>query len=404
MKRHSILLKITIFFLIAFIATTALFKVMYDHEFTSVRENLRVHYHHVAMSVMRWRFGGGTQELLMKELKKQNIQIIEDTDVYDDIITEDRFDSVMCAKGEFDLYEKDGVRYIIAPSSVGEMILKDMATKPIDVYYVLWLYLAFVLVLFTLFLSILISLYPLKHLLIQIREFGEGKMELDLKSTRKDEIAEVSNEFDKAVNKMKAMMNSRAIFIRNITHELKTPVTKGQLSLEFLEPSRTKEILSNVFTRLNLLMREFLQIENVTSCDCEIHKKNYNLVDILDNAVDLLFLEPGSVKNDISNQKIEADFELMSIVFKNLVDNGIKYSEDNNVFVESTDQGLSFCSKGEEMKHPLEYYIQPFTTCDMNMEDSFGLGLYIVYYILIKHGFSFSYSHKDGINSFIIHL
>jgi len=163
----------------------------------------------------------------------------------------------MCAKGEFDLYDKDVFRYIIASSSVGEMMLIDLASKPLDVFYVWWLYIAFVLVLFALFLSILFSLYPLKHLLLQIREFGEGKMELDLKSSRKDEIAEVSNEFDKAVNKMKAMMNSRAIFLRNITHELKTPVTKGQLSLEFLEPSRTKEILGNVFNRLKLMMSEF---------------------------------------------------------------------------------------------------------------------------------------------------
>lgn len=404
MRHNSILIKISLFFIIALIAMTALFKIMYDHEFTSVRENLRVHYHHVAMSVMRWRFGGESKEQLLHALEKDHIQIISDPELYEDIITEEKFDTVYCAKGEFDLYEKDGFRYIIAPSSVGEMIFKDLKSEPVDVYYVWWLYWGFVIVLFALFLSIAISIYPLKHLQTQIRRFGEGEMNLDLASDRKDEIAEVSNEFDKAVNKIQAMMNSRAIFLRNITHELKTPVTKGQLSLEFLEPSRTKEILNDVFVRLNLLMREFLQIENVTSCDCHVDKKHYHLIDILDNAVDLLFLEPGSIEHNLSSQSIEADFDLMSIVFKNLIDNGIKYSNDGQVFLHMQGNRLAFCSHGEEMKHPLEYYVQPFTKCDMNMEDSFGLGLYIIYYILIKHGFSFSYAYKEGLNSFIIEL
>ncbi|MDQ1268005.1 MAG: two-component system, OmpR family, sensor kinase [Campylobacterota bacterium] len=383
---------------------TVLFKMMYDYEFISVKENLKVHYHKVAKSVMLWHIGKDTKEQLLENLKKQNIEIVSDKKLYDDIVGLKKFESISCGMQNFDLYEKDNYRYMITPQNTGELLLKDLRTEPINVYYTWWLYGAFVLVLLALFLSIAISIYPLKHLQLQIRRFGEGDMDLDLASMRKDEIAEVSNEFDKAVSKIKEMMNSRAIFLRNITHELKTPITKGQLSLEFLEPSRTKEILTNVFMRLNLLTREFVQIENVTACDCQINKKNYHLADILDNAVDLLFLEPGSIEHNIDNRKVEVDFELMSIVFKNLLDNGIKYSSDASVFVNLNKDELSFCSRGKEMENSLEYYIQPFTKCDVNTQESFGLGLYIVYYILDKHGFTLSYSHENGLNRFIIHL
>lgn len=383
---------------------TVLFKMMYDYEFISVKENLKVHYHKVAKSVMLWHIGKDTKEQLLENLKKQNIEIVSDKKLYEDIFKQKKFESISCGMQNFDLYEKDNYRYMITPQNTGELLLKDLRTEPINVYYTWWLYGAFVLVLFALFLSIAISIYPLKHLQLQIRRFGEGEMDLDLASDRKDEIAEVSNEFDRAVSKIKGMMNSRAIFLRNITHELKTPITKGQLSLEFLEPSRTKEILTNVFMRLNLLTREFVQIENVTACDCQINKNSYHLADILDSAVDLLFLELGSIEHNIDNRSIEVDFELMSIVFKNLLDNGIKYSDNGTVFVDLEKDELSFCSVGEEMENSLEYYIQPFTRCDVNMQDSFGLGLYIVYYILDKHGFTLSYKHENGINSFVIHL
>lgn len=383
---------------------TVLFKMMYDYEFISVKENLKVHYHKVAKSVMLWHIGKDTKEQLLENLKNQNIEIVSDEKLYQNILSREKFDTISCGMQNFYLYEIENFRYMITPENTGSLLLKDLIAEPIDVNYMWLLYGAFVLVLFALFLSIAISIYPLKHLQLQIRRFGEGEMDLDLASDRKDEIAEVSNEFDKAVGKIKGMMNSRAIFLRNITHELKTPITKGQLSLEFLEDSRTKEILTNVFMRLNLLTREFVQIENVTACDCQINKNSYHLADILDNAVDLLFLESGSIKHNIDNRRVEVDFELMSIVFKNLLDNGIKYSSDTSVFVNLNEDELSFCSKGDEMENSLEYYIQPFTKCDVNTQESFGLGLYIVYYILDKHGMRLSYKHKEGLNCFIIHL
>ena len=64
-----------------------------------------------------------------------------------------------------------------------------------------WLYGAFIAIMIILFLSIAISLYPLKHLQQQIRRFGEGEIDIDFTSTRKDEIAEVSNEFNKSAKK-----------------------------------------------------------------------------------------------------------------------------------------------------------------------------------------------------------
>jgi two-component system OmpR family sensor kinase len=377
---------------------------MYDYEFISVKENLKVHYHKVAKSVMLWHIGKDTYKQLLENLENQNIEIVDNERLYQKVLSQKKFDTISCGMQNFYLYEIGSFRYMITPENTGSLLLKDLIAEPIDVNYMWLLYGAFVLVLFTLFLSIAISIYPLKHLQLQIRRFGEGEMDLDLASDRKDEIAEVSNEFDKAVGKIKGMMNSRAIFLRNITHELKTPITKGQLSLEFLEDSRTKEILTNVFMRLNLLTREFVQIENVTACDCQINKKSYHLADIFDNAVDLLFLEPESINHNIDNRRVEVDFELMSIVFKNLLDNGIKYSEDGLVFVNLDKNKLSFCSVGPEMENSLEYYIQPFTKCDVNTQESFGLGLYIVYYILDKHGLRFSYKHENGLNCFVIHL
>ena len=76
MNKHSILLRIVIFFFLALVATTALFKVMHEHEFTGERERLRVHYHHVAMNVMRWRIGETTYSQLVTALAKDKMIVV----------------------------------------------------------------------------------------------------------------------------------------------------------------------------------------------------------------------------------------------------------------------------------------------------------------------------------------
>lgn len=402
MNRHSILFKIILFFFIAFLAMTALFKVMYESEFASQQDKMRVHYHHIAMSIMRWRYGGGSQQEMMKALLKRKIKVVNEKSLYEKFWKSTPMDQVSCAKGDFRIYKENGIRYIITPKNVGDILLKDTISTPIEVNYVWWLYAAFVLILVALFISIAISLYPIKPLQRHIQRFGEGKLDESFDTRGKDEIAQVSREFNKAAQRIKGLIQGRAIFLRNITHELKTPITKGKLSLEFLEASRSKEILNNVFTRLDLLTREFLQIEKITACDYDIEKKPYQVSEVLNQALDLLFLEPESIENNLGSLKLDVDFELFAIVLKNLIDNGLKYSEDAQVTIEYDEGEIAVCSKGEPLEHELDFYMQPFNKCDINPENSFGLGLYLVDYILKKHRFGFDYRHKEGINKFII--
>ncbi len=56
-----------------------------------------------------------------------------------------------------------------------------------------------------------------------------------VRRSKKDEIAALANQFDSAVIKIKSLRDSRQLFLRNIMHELKTPITKGKLATEMIE-------------------------------------------------------------------------------------------------------------------------------------------------------------------------
>ena len=402
MNKHSLLLKIAIFFFIAFIAITFLFNIIEKHEYNNNKEKLQEHYHHIAMYVMRYKLGNITHTQLLEQLDKNNISLINDPQLHQKIKSHVSSNAAICSLGNFYMYEQENFRYIVVPPIFGPILLKDTSIIEIDVSYVWWLYGVFVFIILLLFASITVSLYPLKQLQQQIRRFGEGDVEMNFFSSRKDEIAEVSNEFNKSAKKIKNMLEARKIFLRNITHELKTPITSGKLAIEFLEESKSKDVLNNVFTRLELLLKEFVEIEKITATNHILEKKPYSLRDILDQACDMLFLEPDSIKNNFKNNMLEVNFELFTFVFKNLIDNGIKYSDDNDIYIECDNTQINFITKGEEIEEPLQYYLEAFTKSEKKASQSFGLGLYIVHAILEKHNFTLTYSHINGYNFFTI--
>jgi len=83
-----------------------------------------------------------------------------------------------------------------------------------------------------------------------------------------------------------------------------------------------------------------------------------------------------------------------------MIDNGIKYSTDKHVKILIINGELCFESRGECIKHPLQYYIEPFTK-DNPSKNSFGLGLYLVDSILKAHNQVLAHEYDNGVNRFI---
>jgi len=265
---------------------------------------------------------------------------------------------------------------------------------------VIWL--ATLVLLLVMYLLLRKSIKPLKTLQKDIVSYGEGEAIAYRHSERKDEVSLASNAFYDSVQKVEQLRDSRQLFIRNIFHELNTPVTKGKILAEIVEETKTKEMLNSIFTRLSTLLRELAQMEKITSQSFSIEPKPLRVIELIDEASDLLYLETP-VETNVTDEMIKADFAAMSIVFKNLIDNALKYG--SNLRIEYSEDRIVFSSKGEPLKHHLSHYTQAFSKGDEVPSDKgFGLGLYIVHEILSKHGMTLSYGYKAGVNTFTINL
>lgn len=247
------------------------------------------------------------------------------------------------------------------------------------------------------------KLKPLGKLQEDVKRLANEEFDIDCATDKKDEISQLANEFHNTAQKLQDIKESRNIFIRNIMHELKTPITKGKLltQLDATEENTQKMLL--VFHRLESLIREFATIEELISTNKELKTKEYSLEDIVDNSVDLLMCEEDCVQKEYEDMRIKVDFNLFSIAVKNLIDNGMKYSSDKNITIKTVEDTIVFENHGERLKYPLEKYFEPFFKGDdVKSNQSFGLGLYIVHNILKAHGYKLDYKYEDDKNIFII--
>ena len=226
-------------------------------------------------------------------------------------------------------------------------------------------------------------------------------MDISFKTKSYDEIGLVSNEIESTRQYVNNLLESRTLFLRNLMHELKTPIAKGTIATQMLDSQKQRDRFSSIFTRLENLVTEFALIEEVTSIDDKRDFKEYRLVDIIDGAVDISMVDRSNVNIDIScDTKIMANYRLYSTAIKNMIDNAMKYSDDSKIKILLLNDELSFESKGQCLSNPLSYYIEPFTK-DNPSKNSFGLGLYLVDSILKAHGEVLAHEYENGVNRFI---
>lgn len=333
-----------------------------------------------------------------KVLKSESFQAMSDESSFQ---MRPRFNAQSVVEVRISMLQHKGFIYFLLQGPNTGVLLFDEKIKPYRAWNMLYAYMVIISSITISYILILMRLRPLRKLRKKIRDFGAGEMQTSFKMRGEDEIAVISNELENTRQKIRNLIESRTLFMRNIMHELKTPIAKGRISAEMLESGKQKERFNRIFLRMESLINEFALVEEVSTGFSHAKSEEYRLIDLIDGAVDLAMVEVDSVSQDVdATLRVMADFNLFSTAIKNMIDNAMKYSSDRHVKISTHEGEIWFESKGERLKHPLSYYVQPFTK-DENARDSFGLGLYLVDAILHAHDMVLAYEYIDGINRFI---
>ena len=403
MNKNSIIFSTTLNFLITSVLLIVSFVFLLSHENFKKNEQIFERYKPIIKMVSGKKFYFDKD--FHKNLLDMNYELFESKEEIKNILSNNK--KMIFARSNkhnetFKIFEIDGKIYLFFEKFDTQILIKDLDSQNLtNSFYTIFVFVSLLIVITILYINTLKKLLPLKELKDKVINFGDEKFDFELSnSSSKDEVTLLANEFKKSAQKLKNIKESRNIFIRNIMHELKTPITKGKFLLQLEKSDENIEKLKMVFNRLESLINEFATIEELISQNRVLEKKSYFLEDLLDNAKDILMIDDNCVKNSYENIKLNVNFKLFSIAIKNLIDNAIKYSNDKKVEVLTQNEDILFVNSGKKLEGDFEKYLEPFYSKSSN--ESFGLGLYIVFNILKANGYNLLYKYEDGKNIFTI--
>ncbi len=261
-----------------------------------------------------------------------------------------------------------------------------------------------ILVLLLIFFYIVKILSPIKNITKEITNFANGNLSarINIKKSN-DEIGILANSFNQMATSLEKFIKTKEELLRDIGHELRTPIAKGKFAIEKIENESQKELFKKIFIDLETLTNELIELEKL-----ELTKLNlttFSAETLILEALSKLYLEDESkIELNINEDfKITADLYYLSIAIKNLIDNALKYTQELPIIVDINKNEIKISNKAKELSKDLEYYLKPFTQ-ELSHRNGFGLGLSIVKKIIDKHQYKLSYEYIDGYIVFKIYL
>ena len=260
-----------------------------------------------------------------------------------------------------------------------------------------------IFVLILIFLYILKLLSPIKIITKQLTNFSNGDLSsrIDIKSN--DEIGILANSFNKMASNLENLIKTREELLRDIGHELRTPIAKGKFAIEKIDDFSQKELLKKIFKDLEVLTNELIELEKLNSTKLNITTFKAETL-IVESLAKLYLDDESKIEIEIIDDfKISADLYYLSIVLKNLIDNALKYTSSFPIKIIVKTNEISVLNQGKALEKKLDYYLKPFTQ-ELSQRDGFGLGLSIVKKIIDRHDFRLEYSYRNESNIFKICL
>ena len=402
MKRSSVFYTITFIFALALTSIFLAFLWLMDYDKQNYARELNAKYSTIARNqlflmsgiINEKEYERQTGDFKMPEItnERQKEEILANATVLEEISADIGSSAIM-------IYQNH--HYLKVQHVDKVLLLKDNDYQPYRYDIIKIIFSLVAIILLAAYVFVIRKLKPLRKLKRQIAKFAAGEIdEVQNVSSGNDEISEFAEAFYDAVSQIKNLNASRKLFLRNIMHELKTPITKGRLAAEMIEKSKNQERLVSVFIKLENLINEFAAVEQVTSNIALNNTKICRIDDVIDEALDIAMVDPGQVTiSKLEDVNLNADFKLLAIAAKNMIDNALKYSPNKHVNITITRESIKFINEGERLSKELRHYVEPFTKGE-SAQKSFGLGLYIVENIIKAHKLTLSYEYKNGLNVF----
>ncbi|ADD67558.1 integral membrane sensor signal transduction histidine kinase [Denitrovibrio acetiphilus DSM 12809] len=231
---------------------------------------------------------------------------------------------------------------------------------------------------------------------------GDFSVRVSHQVKSKDEIGKLAKDFDLMAGKLEQNRQNQETILRNISHELRSPLTRLRLSLELARTKSDKKIypaldrIEKESERLNEMIGKLLEISRIKGSD-DIRMEILKIETIIKPVLRDCGFEAENTGKKLNvhylpDVKIKGNTELITSAVENIVRNAIKYSE-HTVNIDITENAkavvlrISDDGSGVKEEH-LESIFTPFYRVQDDRDrktGGTGLGLAIAKAIIDAH-------------------
>lgn len=265
--------------------------------------------------------------------------------------------------------------------------------------------------------AILLSRYlsrPLVDLEKKVKKLANNEWNEPIELARKDEIGKLGYSIEHLRKQLIRQDEAEQSFLQHVSHELKTPVMVIQSFTQAIKdgiyPKGTLydsiDVIDDEAKRLEKKIKNLLYLTKLNYLsNHEIEKVNFSLDSLIKEVVDRFKWHRTNINwtLDLIPISIEGDLEQWKILIENLIDNQIRYA-DNQILISlnKTDSKtiLRIWNDGPAIEEKLLKTM--FNQFNKGYKGEFGLGLAIAYRIVRAHNSNiFAINEKEGVSFYI---
>ncbi|AXX87546.1 two-component system sensor histidine kinase [Malaciobacter marinus] len=187
-------------------------------------------------------------------------------------------------------------------------------------------------------------LIPIKNITRDAKNITVSDLSTSIENpSNKDEISELISSFNSMISRLKEGVSKLDTFNKNVSHEFRTPLTiiKGEAEVtlkNIREPDyyiKSLEVILKAVNQLSNITDEMLFYTKYTKYNvknsfswCQLDSIIMNIIEQYNN--DLKNKNINLTLKEFHSLKYLGNHNLLHTIFKNLVDNAIKYSHNNS--------------------------------------------------------------------------
>lgn len=230
------------------------------------------------------------------------------------------------------------------------------------------------------------ALGPLHTLKAGVDQAGKGKLDHRIPRTGAGEFCDLAEAFNAMAERLDRLLRSKEQLLLDVSHELRSPLTRLKVQLEFLKDTDIRESLGSDLAEIEAMVTRILESARMRHAAASLNLESVDMGELIRSvAGGFADIEPGVAVDQLPEVSAVVDPEKIRTVLRNLLENALKHTPEDGPAVsiamafkpERID--IIVADKGEGIPaSELSHLFEPFYRPDLSRSrktGGYGLGL-----------------------------